>query len=92
MDENGQDRISSINADAWSVKRFMSLLIRRWKEAEKVAKKNNKPLSFREPWFAVSDALLRRFWDTVQKKNPKRKPQQIQQILLQRDGLTIDRL
>ena len=52
----------------------MSLLIRRWKEAEKLAKKNNKTPSFREPRVAILEALLLKFWDPV----PKRKRQQIQ--------------
>ena len=52
----------------------MSLLIRRWKEAEKLAKKNNKTPSFREPRVAILEGLLFKFWDPV----PKRKRQQIQ--------------
>ena len=52
----------------------MSLLIRRWKEAEKLAKKNNKTPSFREPRVAILEGPLFKFWDPV----PKRKRQQIQ--------------
>ena len=41
----------------------MSLLIRRWKEAEKLAKKNNKTPSFREPRVAILEGLLFKFWE-----------------------------
>ena len=44
------DREAAVNSDAWGVKRFLTLLIRRWKTQEKVAKEKGTTPNFRIPW------------------------------------------
>lgn len=44
------DREAAVNSDAWGVKRFLALLICRWKTHEKVAKEKGTTPNFRIPW------------------------------------------
>ncbi len=43
------DRQCAVNSDAWGIKRFLTLLIRRWKAQEKAAKEKGTTPQFRVP-------------------------------------------
>lgn len=53
--DGSEDKAAAITADAWSLKRFITLLIRRWKEAEKMANQKGCTPRFRVPRLHLSD-------------------------------------